>query len=46
MTQEELKLKQEALRIYCRQDTWAMVEILNALRSLSKECKKEEATIV
>jgi len=36
MSKEELNLKQEALRIYCRQDTWAMVEILNALRSLVK----------
>jgi len=34
MTKEELKLKQEALKIYCQQDTWAMVEILNALRKL------------
>lgn len=34
MTKEELALKQEALKIYCRQDTWAMVEILNALRKL------------
>lgn len=40
MTKEELTLKQEALRIYCRQDTWAMVEILNALRKLSIECTK------
>lgn len=40
MTKEELALKQEALRIYCRQDTWAMVEILNALRKLSIECTK------
>ena len=40
MTKEELKLKQEALRIYCRQDTWAMVEILNALRELSINCLK------
>lgn len=34
MSKEELILKQEALRIYCKQDTWAMVEILNALRNL------------
>lgn len=40
MTKEERELKQEALRIYCRQDTWAMVEILNALRQLSIECIK------
>lgn len=32
MTPEERKLKQEALKIYCQQDTWAMVEILDALR--------------
>lgn len=38
MTKEELILKQEALKIYCRQDTWAMVEILNNLRLLSKKC--------
>lgn len=46
MSKEELALKQEALRIYCRQDTWAMVEILNALRSLSKERQKIATTIV
>ncbi len=36
MSPEERKIKQEALRIYCKQDTWAMVEILNALRILVK----------
>ena len=41
MSKEELVIKQEALRIYCRQDTWAMVEILNALRKLSIDCLKE-----
>lgn len=41
MTKEELKLKQEALKIYCRQDTWAMVEILNGLRKMSISCLKE-----
>lgn len=46
MSKEELQLKQEALRIYCRQDTWAMVEILNALRSLSKERQKNSLTVV
>ena len=35
-SKEELLKKQEALKIYCRQDTWAMVEILNALRRLVK----------
>ncbi|MBR1749194.1 MAG: DUF2779 domain-containing protein [Bacilli bacterium] len=34
MTKEELSIKYEALRIYCQQDTWAMVEILDALRKL------------
>ncbi len=34
MSKEELALKKEALRIYCQQDTWAMVEILDALRKL------------
>ncbi len=37
MSKEELALKKEALRIYCQQDTWAMVEILKALRSLVEE---------
>ncbi|MCI8575689.1 MAG: DUF2779 domain-containing protein [Bacilli bacterium] len=46
MSKEELALKQEALRIYCRQDTWAMVEILNALRILSTERQKITADIV
>ncbi len=34
MSKEEREIKQEALRIYCRQDTWAMVEILNQLRKI------------
>lgn len=34
MTKEELLKTQGALRIYCQQDTWAMVEILRALRKL------------
>ncbi len=46
MSKEELNLKQEALRIYCRQDTWAMVEILNALRILSIERQKNMASVV
>lgn len=33
-TKEEWKIKYEALRIYCQQDTWAMVEILDALRKM------------
>ena len=40
MSKEERKLKQEALKIYCRQDTWAMFEILSALRQLSIDCLK------
>lgn len=38
LTPEEYKNKYLALRIYCRQDTWAMVEILRGLR---KEIKKQ-----
>lgn len=34
MTKEEYDLYYEALRIYCQQDTWAMVVILQALREL------------
>lgn len=34
MTKEEYELYYEALRIYCQQDTWAMVVILEALRKL------------
>lgn len=34
MSKEEFALKYEALRIYCKQDTWAMVLILDALRKL------------
>ena len=34
MSKEEYDLKYQALKIYCQQDTWAMVEILNALRKL------------
>ena len=36
-SKEELQLKKEALKIYCQQDTWAMVEILNNLRELVNE---------
>ncbi len=36
MSKEEFNLKYEALKIYCKQDTWAMVLILNALRELVK----------
>jgi hypothetical protein len=46
MSKEELLLKQEALRIYCRQDTWAMVEILKSLRILSIERQKNLANVV
>lgn len=41
MTPEELKSCHEALCIYCRQDTWAMVVILNALRKLCQENVKD-----
>lgn len=34
MTKEEYDLYYESLRIYCQQDTWAMVVILQALREL------------
>lgn len=34
MTKEEYDLYYEALKIYCQQDTWAMVVILQALREL------------
>ncbi len=34
MDEKQKILKQEALRIYCSQDTWAMVEILRALRKM------------
>lgn len=37
MSKEVLKEKQDALRVYCAQDTWAMVEILNALRKIVNE---------
>lgn len=36
MSKEEYNLKYQALIIYCQQDTWAMVEILRALRELVK----------
>lgn len=42
MTKEEFNLYYEALRIYCQQDTWAMVVILDALRNLCKENVKNE----
>lgn len=34
MSKEELNLKRQALITYCKQDTWAMVAILDALRKL------------
>lgn len=40
MTKEEFALYYEALRIYCQQDTWAMVVILDALRKICKEVVK------
>lgn len=36
MTTEELEKTKKALIEYCKQDTWAMVEILNGLRRLVK----------
>ena len=36
MSEEEFKNKYNALVEYCKQDTWAMVEILNALRERVK----------
>ena len=36
MSKEEFNLKYKALEIYCKQDTWAMVVILNELRKLVK----------
>jgi hypothetical protein len=34
LNEEELKLKRIALTEYCKQDTWAMVEILKELRKI------------
>ena len=36
LTQKEYDEKYLALRVYCRQDTWAMVEILRGLREAVK----------
>lgn len=36
MSEFDLMRAKEALRIYCKQDTWAMVVILDALRNLVK----------
>ena len=36
MSYEEKEKIRENLKIYCRQDTWAMVEILRGLRDLVK----------
>ncbi len=36
LNKEEFKLKYDALVTYCKQDTWAMVVILDALRQLVK----------
>ncbi len=36
MTEEEYDFNYQALINYCKQDTWAMVEILNGLRNLVK----------
>ena len=37
MTPEDRKKAQDNLRVYCKQDTWAMVVILDALRKLVNE---------
>ena len=36
MNEYDLERAKKALRIYCKQDTWAMVVILEALRKLCK----------
>ncbi len=46
MSKEEFALKYQALIIYCKQDTWAMVEILNALRMIVKDLSKNGESIV
>ncbi len=46
MSKEEFHLKYQALIIYCQQDTWAMVEILNALRELVKDLSKNGENVV
>ncbi len=46
MSKEEFDLKYQALIIYCKQDTWAMVEILNALRELVKDLSKNGENVV
>lgn len=37
LTPKEYEEKYQALRVYCRQDTWAMVEILRGLRKEVKD---------
>ena len=34
LTEAELEVKRHALTLYCQQDTWAMVEILDNLRKI------------
>ncbi len=46
MSKEEYALKYQALITYCKQDTWAMVEILNALRNLVKDLSKNGENVV
>ena len=46
MSKEEFALKYQALIIYCKQDTWAMVEILNSLRELVKDLSKNGENVV
>lgn len=46
MSKEEFLLKYQALIEYCKQDTWAMVEILNALREIVKDMSKNDEKVV
>ncbi len=46
MSKEEFMLKYQALIIYCKQDTWAIVEILNSLRELVKDLSKNGENVV
>ena len=37
MSKEELEFKYSSLLEYCKQDTWAMVVILNKIREIVKD---------
>ena len=45
MTKEEFQKQTEALKKYCAQDTWAMVEILNSLRKMIQQMSKSRQKI-